>query len=154
MFVKNLIEYLLPYHDKNCNLDHDHSCLDISIKSDKKCIEAMIKNYIYFITVNKSKKFINDLSLNEDNLNINKQDFLKVTDFVSNYDNYIVNNNKNDNIYYEKCSEMIKNKKFLKNKPVFLIAKKQKRINDNTIKIHNNKNEKNNLKKCLFKLNL
>lgn len=114
----------------------------------------MIKNYIYFITVNKSKKFINDLSLNEDNLNINKQDFLKVTDFVSNYDNYIVNNNKNDNIYYEKCSEMIKNKKFLKNKPVFLIAKKQKRINDNTIKIHNNKNEKNNLKKCLFKLNL
>ena len=126
--VKLLNEDLKPFSDKNCKLNHDHFSLDVTKAFDKTCLEAMIKNYIYSITVNKSKDFINNLNLDTNQINISKEDFKKIANFVNKNekdDNYYLNNNN----YKENYNKIINNQNLLKNKPIFLLTKKVKRNN-------------------------
>ena len=130
--VKILNEDLKHFCNKTCDLPHDHFALNISKNADKNCLEEMIKNYIYSITVNKSKDFITDMNLNSDEININKEDFKKVANFINENDNenFTYSNNKNFN---ENYSKLINNENLLKKKPIFLLKK---------VKRENAKNEK------------
>jgi hypothetical protein len=120
--VEILIEDLKSFSNNNKTPHDNNLALNISKNSDKNCIEKMIKNYIYSITVTKTKDFVGELNLNSDEINIYYEDFKKIANFINEFDNDD-NFYKNNDVYKENYSILINNQKAFKKKPIFLLKK-------------------------------
>lgn len=151
--VEILIVDLLKFNKgKKCEIHDDHLFLNVSKTQDKKCFEEMIKNYIYALTLVESKDFIiniNDNFVNKDNIdniNIDKDDFKKLTNFININDDVNINYNNNE-IFKESYFNLIKNQNLFTIRPIFLIKKTKRKNNEtnnnNDNKYDNNKNKKN-----------
>lgn len=125
--VNLLIEELEPFKNKICQNHHNHANLYLTKKLERSCFEMMIKNYIYSITINKSKEFLYN-SENCNNINFNDNDLEKVKNFVNNYENY---SEGNFEYFQSKCFSdhfPIKDSQNIskKNKVIFLCKKMQR----------------------------
>lgn len=141
-----LNEDLLPFQDSKCphHFELDHKYLNLKNDLDKKCFDQMIKNYFYSLTVNKGKDFISKINLENEEISIDKDDFRKVSNFITKYES-----KENRKLYPDAKNEEFKrkfdclkeNKDLLKSKPIFLLTKKFRRNKEN--------NKERNVKKNL-----
>jgi len=163
--VKLLNKDIKSFGNKNCKKDHDHNYLNLTNNSDMECFNEMIRNYIFHLTVQKSKEYLsNNYNENISNEIKNVETFVNKFDNINDSDNFKINNNNNINfnkindnnnndnnnnnsINYISISE-IKEDSF-KEKTLPLLNKKMKRENFENNNFFNNTKNNNTLNESI-----
>lgn len=109
---------LSAYANENCNIKHDHLNLNMNKNSDKKCLDDMIRNYIYDLLLVKSQEYLNNKIYGNNNIIIEKEN-KKVETFVNKYTkkkNNINNSFEDNEIINTKSYNFINEKTLDKNR--------------------------------------